>query len=242
MPNNGLKLLELFKGTGSVGKVAHKLGYEVLSIDFDPIYTPTIETDILDWDYSKYYNNTGYIPNFIWASPPCNTFSSLSYRFKERDTKTAEPKSERAKIGTKILHRTIKIIKFFQKLNPKLCFTIENPRGMMRHDPKMKKLHMETTLYCLYGDIKIKPTDFWANFEMGLKPTTTKYNKDKVILVVDLPITKRYSIPPKLIRKILLASRLSGGKTDNNELIKHIQTHIYPPLNTSIIIDRLKLI
>lgn len=34
---------ELFKGSGSVGKVASKLGYNVISLDFDPIYTPDIE-------------------------------------------------------------------------------------------------------------------------------------------------------------------------------------------------------
>ena len=187
-------------------EVAKKLGYSIVSIDFDPIYTPTIETDILRWDYEKFYKETKYIPDFIWASPPCNTFSPLAYPLKERNTQTAQPYSKRAKEGTDILHRTLKIIDYFKKLNPNLKFCIENPRGMMRYDPKMKKLYMETTKYCLYGDVKIKPTNFWSNFNMDLKPTTMKCNK-KTVGVVDLPLNKRYSIPSKLIKQILIKSK-----------------------------------
>lgn len=201
------KLLELFKGTGSVGKVAKKLGYDVVSIDFDPIFTPTIETDILDWNYKKFYKETHYIPDFIWASPPCNTFSSLSYPLKGRNIETAEPYSERAKIGTKILHRTLQIIQFFNKLNPNMKFCIENPHGMMRKDKLMKKLYMETTLYCLYGDFKKKPTDFWSNFEMDLIPTIKGCKGKKLLSVQDMPLKQRYSIPSKLIRHILEKSK-----------------------------------
>ena len=40
-------LLELFSGSGSVGKVASELGYEVVSLD---LKDATIITDILEWD------------------------------------------------------------------------------------------------------------------------------------------------------------------------------------------------
>jgi hypothetical protein len=236
--NKDKKLLEIFKGTGSVGKVAVKMGFDVISIDFDPIYTPHIETDILDWDYKKYHKENNYIPDFIWASPPCNTFSPLAYPLRERNIKNANPKSERAKTGTKILHKTLEIIQYFLKLNPNLKFTIENPKGMMRCDSKMKKLHMETTLYCLYGDIKRKATDFWSNFEMNLKPTDTKYNKDNIISVVDLPINKRYSIPPKLIKQILKMSSEKNNSLEGkgiNDFIHCVQKNVYPPLNYNII-------
>ena len=195
-----MKLLEIFKGTGSAGKAAQKVGFdEIISIDFDPIYTPVIETDILNWDYKKFYKETNFIPDFIWASPPCNTYSPLAYPLKERNPKTAEPYSERALTGTKILYKTLEIILFFQKKNKNMGFCIENPRGMMRNDPNMMKLHRETTLYCLYGDIKRKPTDFWSNFITDLLPTDTPYDKSKIVGVVDLPLNKRYSIPEDLI-------------------------------------------
>ncbi len=202
-----MNLLELFKGTGSVGKVAKKLGYNVVSLDYDEKFKPDIQTDILKWNYKKFVKDTGFIPDFIWMSPPCNTFSILAYPFHERNTKTAEPYSDRAKLGTKILYRSLTILNYFKKLNPKLKYTIENPRGMMRHDKRMKKLpNMETTLYCLYGDIKYKPTDFWSNFKMNLKPVIP-LSGCRYKPVTKLKLTQRYSIPGKLIKQILTQSK-----------------------------------
>jgi site-specific DNA-cytosine methylase len=203
-----LKLLELFKGTGSIGKAAKKLGFSVVSLDFDPIYTPDIETDILKWDYKKYHKETGYVPDLIWASPPCNTFSPFAYRLKERNTKTSTPYSARAKEGTAILRQTLKIIKYFQKLNPELLFVMENPRGMMRHDPEVKKLpKRDTTLYCFYGDVRYKPTDFFNNVPQGLELKEGKSCNKPTVLVANLPLNKRYEIPAKLSREILETMR-----------------------------------
>lgn len=207
-----LNLLELFKGTGSVGKVAKK-DFNVISLDLDPISTPDIETDILKWNYKKFYKDTQFVPNFIWASPPCNTFSPLAYPLKERNTKTAEPLSDRAKLGTQILHKTLEIIKFFQKINPNLLFVIENPKGMMRNDSKIKKLMLNSTYYCLYGDKRQKHTDFFSNFNLDLKEPSKC--KNKTVGVVNLPLNERYKIPPKLIKHIFEQyfkySKLKGG-------------------------------
>jgi len=193
-------LLELFKGTGSVGKVAEK-HFNVVSLDNDPKAHPDILTDILKWDYKKFYNQTGFIPDFIWASPPCNTYSQCIYRLYERDPKTAEPFSERARNGTKILHQTIKIIEFFYKLNPNLIFVIENPKGMMRNDPAVKDFILNTTLYVLYGDNRRKHTDFFSNIDLELKPIDTPYTK-KIVQIHDIPLNERYKIPPNLIKQI----------------------------------------
>lgn len=200
--NKKYKMLELFKGTGSVGKVAKKMDFDVLSLDFDPYFTPDIETDILKWDYKKFHRETGYVPDMIWSSPPCNTYSVLAYPFKERDTKTAEPKSEKAKEGTRILYRTLDIIEYFQKLNPSLLFVIENPRGMMRLDKRIKRLLRETTLYCLYGDKRKKPTDFFTNFELGLNQEE-KQCPGETERIPYIPLKERYKIPALLIRRIL---------------------------------------
>jgi site-specific DNA-cytosine methylase len=193
-------LLELFKGTGSVSKAFGK-DFNIVSLDFDPIFTPTIETDILKWNYKKYFKDSGFIPNMIWASPPCNTYSPLAYPLKERDTKTAEPFSDRAKEGTKILYRTLDIINYVKKnLNPDVLFVIENPRGMMRNDPKIKKLILNSTLYCLYGDDRKKPTDFFSNFPLNLK--TEKQCNKKTVPITDIPLKERYRIPQRLLKDI----------------------------------------
>lgn len=195
-------LLELFKGTGSVGKVAKRMGFDVVSLDYLEKYKPDIQTDILEWDYKKFYEETKFIPDFIWASPPCNTFSKLAYKLKERNIKTAEPKSERAKIGTDILYKTLEIIYFFGKLNPNLLFCLENPRAMMRLDKKIKKLMRATTLYCHYGDERRKETDFFSNFELHLIDSQKKCNK-KTVSVCDLKLEEKYKIPSKLVKSIL---------------------------------------
>ena len=44
-----MKTLELFSGTGSVGKVCKNLGIEVVSLDRD--LPADIKSDIMDWDY-----------------------------------------------------------------------------------------------------------------------------------------------------------------------------------------------
>ena len=46
-----MKLLELFSGTGSVGRVAKEMGYDVISLD---LKNADINCNILDWDYKIY--------------------------------------------------------------------------------------------------------------------------------------------------------------------------------------------
>ena len=48
-----MRVLELFSGTHSVGKVFEKLGYEVISLD---LHKATINTNILEWNYKEALN------------------------------------------------------------------------------------------------------------------------------------------------------------------------------------------
>jgi hypothetical protein len=201
-----LKLLELFKGTGSVGKIAKRMGMTVMSVDILAKYEPDIVADVLNWDYKKFHKDTGFVPDLLWASPPCNTFSTLAYQLRERNTKTATPYSARAKQGTAILHRTLEIIHYFLKLNPSLLYCVENPRAMMRHDSEIKKVpHRDTTLYCLYNDpVRRKPTDFFNNVDLKLKsPDQPCPQYRQLVNTAKLPLNKRYAIPPKLVKTIL---------------------------------------
>ena len=43
-----MQLLDLFSGTGSVGRVAKEMGYDVISLD---LKNADINCNILDWDY-----------------------------------------------------------------------------------------------------------------------------------------------------------------------------------------------
>ena len=64
-----MKLLELFSGAKSVGKVARDKGYSGISLD---LKDADINSDILEWNFKDY--EVGCF-DFIWASPPCTEYS-----------------------------------------------------------------------------------------------------------------------------------------------------------------------
>ena len=50
------KMLNLFSGSGSVGRVFSDMGLEVVSLDRNPTTDPTICMDIMDWDYKAAFH------------------------------------------------------------------------------------------------------------------------------------------------------------------------------------------
>ena len=66
-------LLELFKGTGSIGRAFEARGWEVVSLDILPKFTPTICCDILRWDYRAAFPPGRF--DCVWASPVCTEYS-----------------------------------------------------------------------------------------------------------------------------------------------------------------------
>lgn len=159
MSNNKMKVLELFAGSRSIGKVCDELGHEVFSSDWTPFDGIDYAVDINEFDTSK----VPFIPDMIWASPPCTTFSVASIG-KHWDI-NRRPKTEDALMGLQILKKTIALINHFRTLNPHLIWYIENPRGMMRRMDAFNILpHIrQTVTYCQYGDTRMKPTDIWTN-------------------------------------------------------------------------------
>ena len=65
------RLLELFSGTGSIGKIFRARGWEVVSVDCDPKMNPTIVADIATFNYRM----LGGRFDALWASPPCQMYS-----------------------------------------------------------------------------------------------------------------------------------------------------------------------
>lgn len=128
-----MKVLELFAGSRSIGKAGEELGMEVFSSDLTPFEGIHYAVDIREFDINK----LPFVPDVIWASPPCTSFSVASIgRHWNKDGDIITPKTENAVLGQELVLRTLEII---SQINPKYWF-IENPRGMLRKMPFMESL------------------------------------------------------------------------------------------------------
>jgi hypothetical protein len=143
-----MRVLELFSGTGSVGKICKEKGYEVVSLD---LKNADINTNIMEWNYRDISNNF----DIIWASPPCDTFSKMADCCYTKE----EVINRINTIGLPILRKTEEIIDYF---NPRYYF-IENPQtGKMKNYITNRPYY--DVDYCQYSDFGYKKrTRIWTN-------------------------------------------------------------------------------
>lgn len=155
------KMLDLFCGTKSVASAFAAAGWETYTVDWEKSFQPTLCADIGSLTAQDIIDLCGGIPDVIWASPDCTTYSVAGIRYHRKQSATGEllPTSDYAKQCDEINTHLIELI---QELKPKYWF-IENPRGCMRKMPFMDGLARYTITYCQYGDTRMKPTDIWTN-------------------------------------------------------------------------------
>jgi hypothetical protein len=151
-----MNVLELHAGSRSIGKVAESLGMNVFSVDWTNYENIDLVIDI------ELLNpmDIPFIPDIIWTSPDCTTYSIAAISHHRNGT---IPVSEYAKKCDAVNYNQIKLINYYLRLNPNLKFFIENPRGMMRKMPFVKGIDRATVWYCQYGDDRAKPTDIFTN-------------------------------------------------------------------------------
>lgn len=156
-----MKVLDLFCGTKSIANAFEAAGHEVYTVDWDEQFEPTLIADIGTLTAQDIINLCGGVPDVIWASPDCTTYSvaAISTHRKKEDNGNLSPQTEYARKCDKINQDVIRLI---EQLKPKYWF-IENPVGGMRKMEWMQKLPRYTVTYCQYGDKRQKPTDIWTN-------------------------------------------------------------------------------
>lgn len=172
-----MKILELFAGTRSIGKVFEAAGHEVFSVEWDKKFEDIdLHADILTVTAADIVEQFG-LPDVIWASPDCATFSIAAishHRRKNQETGNLDPVSDYAKFCDKVDRHVLNLIDELNNLRlengmPPLIYFIENPRGGLRKMTWMQGLPRYTVTYCQYEldkpakERRMKPTDIWTN-------------------------------------------------------------------------------
>ena len=132
-----MKLLELFAGTGSIGRAFRELGWEVVSLDINLKAGATITADVLAWDYTVF--DPGHF-DFVWASPPCQQYSMA---------RTTAKTPRNLALADSIVERTLEIIGYLEPTG----WLMENPQtGLLKTREVVKGLPWRDVCYCRYSD------------------------------------------------------------------------------------------
>jgi site-specific DNA-cytosine methylase len=173
MSSKKINLLELFAGSRSVGNAAEDLGMNVFSVDWENFENIDLVIDIEEMKLT----DIPFIPDVVWASPDCKTYSVASCSTHRNNS--VEPKTDYAKKCDSVNQHFISLIKQWLEINPDMVFFIENPRGMLRKMPFMQEFERHTIWYCQYGDDRAKPTDIWTNSKTWIpRPVCHNGNKN----------------------------------------------------------------
>lgn len=165
-----MKVLELFAGTRSIGKAFEARGHDVVSIDWDESFDGCTHIDVGKLTADHVILMCGGVPDVIWASPDCTTYSVAAisrHRRREKDGNLM-PITEYAKFCDKVNEHVVNLINELNDAHIKatgkpVLWFIENPRSGMRKMRFMQNLPRYTVTYCQYGETRMKPTDIWTN-------------------------------------------------------------------------------
>ena len=243
-----MRVLVLFDGSGCISKAAKELGHDVRSLDILPLPHIDYPIDILDF---KPQLLNGWVPDMIWASPPCETFSintamkgggnmywetfkidgkvySITPRVNfdvDKRLKYPERINSKRELHAKLVDKTVKIIKHYERINKHLVWCIENPAsGFMKFylREKYSRIIENVTTYCKYGSPYRKETNIFSNIRLNLKWCGIKrkdgknschhtdsfalrwdHNKQSIDQIIPKSYLERSSIPHNLALEVI---------------------------------------
>ena len=158
------RALELFSGSGSVGKVFEDAGWLVVSVDNDPRCEATHCVDIREFNYKQY--PPGFF-DFVHCSPPCTEYSvAKTVGVRKLDEADA------------LVLKSREILRYFKPA----FFVIENPySGLLKRREVILDLNplMKRACYCKYSTdanqfLYKKETALWTNLNWTPRPLCCK--------------------------------------------------------------------
>ena len=154
-------LLELFSGNGDISKAFKEAGWQTFRVDWSEKVEAELYADVSTLSPSDIIKLCGGVPDVIWASPDCTTYSIATHRHRTLK-EGLKPKTEYAKQCDTTNVLMWQLIDAMVVLGTKFYF-VENPRGRMRHMPFVQGRKRYGITYCSYGRPSMKPTDIWTN-------------------------------------------------------------------------------
>ena len=195
-------LLELFSGTGSVGRSFRARGWEVFSVDIDATAKPTLVANVLDLQLHSLPPSV----DCIWASPPCTHYSRAR----------TKAKTPRDLDGSDALVQ--KVLDMIHHCPGAPIWFMENPEsGLLKGREVVAGLPMRVVDYCKYGKPYRKRTAIWTNTtwepgqllckhdcpaSSGSKHTSRAQQAPSSTTDVRYSRDELYSIPPTLCDEI----------------------------------------
>ena len=222
-----MRVLEIFSGTKSFGKVAEKMGWEVISLD---LQDANINIDIMEWDYKSFGKPGDF--DLITMSPPCRTFSHLrkcwvGRKLKEHGDNIITNEILQKDIeekGLPILYRALDVVFYFQ---PR--YWIIETRKCSLMSEYLSGVPDDTLVYCMDSNFCYRKITNLLSYIEGFKPKlcnkecgNINKNKHKIDLggrklyrhicsedggnistgYLGTNLKERYRIPQKLIEEL----------------------------------------
>jgi len=152
-------------GRGVVSEEFCRKKWLVESVDNDVESNATIVQDVTKIDPRRDFQR---VPDFIWASPPCQTYSRLAGG-KHRSLSDPD-RSATAREHDLHFTKLMEICHWAKEKHPHMILVVENPVGLMKSMPLMQRLQEDFGLndpvevnYCAFGREERKATNLWTN-------------------------------------------------------------------------------